>query len=263
MGVLLLLRTASFLTGFVALLLGERLIPCAPSEQRKSFRVLFHLGISLANSVLLYLVMSRLTMAVLALTGGRQMGLAHLLGLTGWGEIVATVVAFDFWDYWMHRANHRLPFLWRFHKAHHSDMEIDVTTSARFHPCELIISNGVKCLVILLWGPSLAGLVAFDTLLTACSQFHHSNLDLPNGLQDPLERLLVTPRMHRCHHALHKKCWNTNFATIMSAWDRIGRSYHLARDRREMAQIGLLAPRGTVTMQLVPFLLTPVKDEAD
>ncbi|HEY6007696.1 MAG TPA: sterol desaturase family protein, partial [Geobacteraceae bacterium] len=244
----LLLRTTIFLANFAALLLGERFAPYARPQQRKSFRVLFHLGIIVANSIILYLIISRPVFALLSLTDDRGLGLARVLGLDGWSEIVATLIVFDYWDYWMHRANHRLPFLWRFHKAHHSDMEIDVTTSARFHIGELLISNAVKCLVILLWGPSLAGLVTFDILLTACSQFHHSNLDLPAAVQDPLEGILVTPRMHRCHHALHESCWNTNFASILPLWDRLGRSYHLAKEPLELAQIGLPAPRGPVTM---------------
>lgn len=257
----LVLRTASFFAGFALLLLGERGYPYARGQQPKSRRVLFHLGISIANTLILYLVMTRPILAALSLAGDRQFGLARQLGLVGWVEVVATVVAFDLWDYGMHRANHRLPFLWRFHKAHHSDMEIDVTTSARFHLGELIISNSIKCLAILVWGPSLQGLVTFDVILTACSQFHHGNLALPSWLQDPLERLIVTPRMHRCHHALHEKCVNTNFATILSVWDRLGRSYHLAGEGEEMAEIGLLRPRGPVTMQILPFLLTPVREE--
>jgi sterol desaturase/sphingolipid hydroxylase (fatty acid hydroxylase superfamily) len=261
MSVPLLLRAVCFFAGFAALLLGERVAPYAPSEQKKSFRLLFHLGISVANSVLLYFIITRPILAALSLTASHNMGLGRQLGLDGWAEIAATVIAFDFWDYWMHRANHRIPFLWRFHKAHHSDMEIDVTTSTRFHLGELVISNCVKCLMILLWGPSLEGLVTFDILLTVCSQFHHSNLKIPAGVQDPLERVIVTPRMHRCHHALHESCVNTNFATILSVWDRIGKSYHFAKDRREMAQIGLFKPRGAATMQLAPFLLTPVKGE--
>lgn len=259
MSALLMLRTVSFLAPFSLLLLLERLAPYAPSEQRKSFRVLFHLGLSIANSLLLYLIVTFPIMSALSLTREQSWGVARLLGLGGGVEIAATVVVFDFWDYWMHRANHRLPFLWRFHKAHHSDMELDVTTSARFHIGELLISNGVKCLMILLWGPSLQGLVAFDILLTAAAQFHHSNLNLPRKVQDLLERVIVTPRMHRCHHSLHKSCLNTNFSAILSFWDRLARSFHRAGDRQELEPIGLTRPRGVVTMQLTPFLLTPVK----
>lgn len=263
MNMALLYRTSVFLAGFAALLLLERIMPYAPPQQKKSFRVLFHLAISIANSVILYFVITRPFLSAVPLAGSGNQGLAGLFGLSGWREVIATVVVLDFWIYWMHRANHLFPFLWRFHKAHHSDMEIDVTTSARFHPGEVIISNGVKCLLILAWGPSLAGLVLFDTLVTLCSQFHHANLHLPRPLLDPLERLFVTPRMHRCHHSLHRNCFNTNFATILSLWDRLGRSYHLAADRREMEQIGLQELRGTQTMQLAPFLLTPLKKESD
>jgi sterol desaturase/sphingolipid hydroxylase (fatty acid hydroxylase superfamily) len=255
-----ILRTVAFLTGFGALLLLERLAPYARSDQSKAFRVLFHFGISVANSLILYIIMTRPILQALSYTAGHSLGGARLLGLVGPGEIAATVVVFDFWDYWMHRANHCIPFLWRFHKAHHSDMELDVTTSARFHLGELLISNGAKCLMILAWGPTLRGLVSFDILLTFSSQFHHGNLKLPDRLQDPLERVIVTPRMHRCHHALHPECFNTNFATILSCWDRIGRSYHRAGERRQLEPIGLHAPRGEETMQLSPFFLTPVKE---
>lgn len=255
------LRGASYLAAFGTLLLCERLAPFAPSGQRKSFRVLFHLGLSVANTLLLYLVMTGPLLAVLAYSREHGIGLARLLGLGGWPEFLATVVAFDLWDYWMHRANHRIRFLWRFHKAHHSDMEIDVTTASRFHAGELLISTGVKCLMILIWGPSLWGLVTFDILLTFASQFHHSNLAIPLPVQDRIERAIVTPRMHRCHHALHPDCYIANYSTVFSIWDRLFGSYHRARGRDEISEVGLRAPRGQVTMQLKPFLLTPLREE--
>ncbi|KAF0215998.1 MAG: hypothetical protein FD174_3891 [Geobacteraceae bacterium] len=254
-------RTAFYLFGFAALLTLERLVPYAGTEQKKSFRVLFHLGISIVNSLVLYLLLTWPIFAALAYTRSQETGIAHLLGISGWVEIPAAVIALDFWDYWMHRANHRIPFLWRFHKAHHSDMEIDVTTAARFHIGELVISGCAKCLMILAWGPSLWGVVAFDILLSGASQFHHSNLRIPFAVQDRVERFIVTPRMHRCHHALHKNCFNTNFSAVLSLWDRIFGSYHLAGKPEELTPIGLSKPRGAETMEIKPFLLTPFKGE--
>ena len=186
-----LLRIASYVAVLTALLFCERVAPFAPPEQRKPFRVRFHVGISVANSLILYLLIWWPTFAALTYAQGHNMGLSRLLGLSGWREIVATVIFFDLWDYGMHLANHRIGLLWCFHKAHHSDMEIDVTTASRFHIGELIISGCVKCLVILVWGPSIWGLVAFDTLLTTFSQFHHSNVGIPLGIQDTLERVIV------------------------------------------------------------------------
>jgi sterol desaturase/sphingolipid hydroxylase (fatty acid hydroxylase superfamily) len=246
---------------FFAMVFFEWLAPFVRSEQKKGFRILFHLGISIANSIVLYLIMTWPILAAIAYAQSHGLGVTHLLGLTGWVEIVVTLFAFDFWDYWMHRANHRVSLFWRFHRAHHSDMEIDVTNAARFHLGELIVSNCSKCLMILVWGPSLAGLVAFDVLLNISSQFHHGNVNLPLWIQDTLEKLIVTPRMHRCHHALHSDCVNTNFATFFSWWDRLFGSYHWARLPSDLRPIGLFKPRGEDTMKLKPFLLTPIRVE--
>lgn len=235
----------------------EWLTPYAKSDQEKSFRIAFHLGLSIANSIALYLIMTQPLFSVLLFTQSHKIGVAYLLGISGWVEIIVTVIAFDVWDYWMHRANHRLGFLWRFHRAHHSDMEIDVTTAARFHIGELILSGISKGLMILFWGPSLWGLVTFDILLNGASQFHHSNLRIPFRIQDSIEKIVVTPRMHRCHHALHPDCYDTNFCSILSFWDRIFKSYHWAGEASELTQIGLWKPRGPETMRLKPFLTTP------
>jgi sterol desaturase/sphingolipid hydroxylase (fatty acid hydroxylase superfamily) len=260
MSSMFLVRTVGYLATFVALLFFERYFPFADSGQKKSFRVSFHLGISIANSIALYAIMTWPITAALSHTETNQIGLRHFFGLTGAAGILATVVVFDMWDYWMHLANHRIGFLWRFHRAHHSDMEIDVTTAARFHIGELIISTCIKCLIILFWGPSLAGLIIFDILLNGASQFHHGNLNIPFRLQDVIEKFIVTPRMHRCHHSLHQDCFNHNFSTIFSFWDRLFRSYHWARETREMEQIGLSMPRGPETMRLRQFLMAPFRN---
>jgi sterol desaturase/sphingolipid hydroxylase (fatty acid hydroxylase superfamily) len=252
-----LLRITTYFSQFGILLFLERLAPYTKPDQKKSFRVLFHLGLSIGNSVALYFIMTQPLLYALSVTQRYVMGVTHLLGLNGWVEILLTVIAFDFWDYWMHRANHRLGFLWRFHRAHHSDMEIDVTTAARFHIGELILSGISKGLMIFFWGPSLSGLVTFDILLNMASQFHHSNLGIPFMIQDRIEKVTVTPRMHRCHHALHPDCYDTNFSTILSFWDRMFKSYHWAREASELTQIGLWKPRGPETMRLKPFLTTP------
>ncbi len=254
---LFVLRFGSYLGVFLLILFLEWVAPFAGSDQRKSFRAIFHLGLSAMNSVVLYAIMTWPIYMALSFAQNREFGLARFLGLTGWIEIVLSVIALDFWDYWMHRANHRIGLLWRFHKAHHSDMELDVTTASRFHFGELIISNSVKCLMILAWGPSFRALVCFDVLLTGASQFHHSNIKIPLGIQDLVEKITVSPRMHRCHHALHRNCTNTNFSSVLSVWDRIAGSYHWTRELSELEPIGVFNPRGPVTMRFRDVLLTP------
>ena len=251
-------RIIIYFSVFGILLFLEGHYPYRISDQKKSFRIAFNLGLGIANSLVLYTMITQPLFYVLSFTQSHETGLAHFLGLNGWIEIALTVIAFDLWDYWMHRANHRIGFLWRFHRAHHSDMEIDVTTSARFHIGELILSGISKGLMVLFWGPSLWGLVSFDILLNGASQFHHSNLGILFNIQDKIEKIIVTPRMHRCHHALHPDCYDTNFSAILSLWDKIFGSYHWARIASDLAQVGLWRPSGPETMKLKPFLITPL-----
>ena len=256
----LFVRTVSYLAVFGVMLFFEWLSPFSRSEQKKSYRVLFHLSISLMNVLILFFILAGPTYSLISFTRGHRWGLAPLLGLRGVAEILATVIVLDLWDYWLHLANHKVSFLWRFHKAHHSDMEIDVTTASRFHIGELLISGAVKCLMIIVWGPSLWGLVVFEVILTAASEFHHSNTNISMRQQDRLETIIVTPRMHRCHHALHRSCFNTNFSTIFSLWDRLFRTYHWANERKELEPVGVFKPRGLVTMKFLPLLLSPIKE---
>jgi sterol desaturase/sphingolipid hydroxylase (fatty acid hydroxylase superfamily) len=258
-----LLRFGIYILVLAVMLFSEKLAPFARSEQRKSSRVFFHLGLSFGNAVILALILSGPTYAAARYVQEHQWGLAHAFGFGGGMEIVLGLILLDVWDYWMHRAYHRIGFLWRFHMAHHSDMELDVTTASRFHLLELIISGISKCLMILICGISLWAVVIFETLLTAASQFHHSNVNIPLKFQDGLERFIVTPRMHRCHHSLHETCFNTNFSSILNVWDRLFLSYHWGRDVDQLKPIGLSKPRGPVTMQVVPFLLTPLKTETN
>jgi sterol desaturase/sphingolipid hydroxylase (fatty acid hydroxylase superfamily) len=231
--------------------------PFVRSKQKKSSRVVFHFGISVLNSLILYFAPSSHLYAAAQLTQSHAFGFASALGLHGWTEVILTLIVFDCWDYWMHRANHRIGLLWRFHKVHHSDTEIDVTTASRFHIGELLITNSIKGALILVWGPSLSGVVAFETFLTAASQFHHSNLDIPPNSQDRLEKVIVTPRMHRCHHVFEGGCRMSNYATVLSLWDRLFGTYHWAKKTIELEPIGVSSPRGPETMKFIPLLLTP------
>jgi len=250
-------RSLTHLSLFLSMLVLESRYPFARSGQKKSFRIVFHAGISILNSLVLFLVLSSPLYATVRFTQTHAFGVAPAWGFHGWAGAVATLMVFDFWDYWMHRANHRIGLLWRFHKAHHTDMEIDVTTASRFHIGELLITNSMKGVLIFLWGPSLAGIVTFEICLTAASQFHHSNLNIPFSAQDRLERVMVTPKMHRCHHVYEGRCQTSNYATIFSVWDRLFGTYHRAEHLTELEPVGVSAPRGPETMKLIPLLLTP------
>ncbi len=141
-------------------------------------------------------------------------------------EIVLSLIVLDALDYFWHRANHRIPFLWRFHKAHHADVEMDVTTALRFHPGELFLSAFAKASWILIWGPTAIAWFVFEGLISFCAQFHHSNIDFPDVVERWLSKIIVTPRFHTSHHLVDRQYGDANFSTIFSFWDPLFKSYN-------------------------------------
>ncbi|MDZ7844361.1 MAG: sterol desaturase family protein [Anaerolineales bacterium] len=133
--------------------------------------------------------------------------------------------------------------LWRFHKVHHVDTHVDVTTALRFHPGELFISFFVKLLWIAAWGPSLVGFAVFEICVSLASQFHHSNIDFPERWERRLRLFIVTPRFHTSHHTVSRRTGDANFATIFIVWDRLFGTYR-EPDPREMRELGLAEGRG-------------------
>lgn len=218
-------RLVAFLSLLAVLYAAESLWPVRPWSSPRPRRLLLHLVLALVNTVLLRLTVAT-PLALLTVYVNRQgWGLAPLLGLSGLPEILATLVALDLADYWWHRVNHRVRFLWRFHQAHHVDTHVDVTTALRFHPGELLLSGLVKATWILIWGPSLWGFAMFELMINAASQYHHSNIDLPDGVESALRLLQVTPRMHASHHSAYSGSLDANFSTILSVWDRLFGTY--------------------------------------
>jgi sterol desaturase/sphingolipid hydroxylase (fatty acid hydroxylase superfamily) len=161
-----------------------------------------------------------------------------MLGLRGWPEFIVGLIILDMLDYWWHRFNHRVPFLWRFHKVHHVDTHVDVTTSLRFHPGELLISGGVKAVWILALGPSILAFSIFESAVSLASQFHHSNIDFSDRVENPLRKCFVTPRYHASHHTVCRRTGDANFSTIFIFWDKLFKTYR-EPDYEEMKTLGL------------------------
>lgn len=214
-----------FVAGLLFFLGIETLLPARSWRTSRWHRLGFHAGVAAINTVLMR-VLAYVPFLLWAVHVEEEgLGLSRWLGLVGWAEIVSAIVVLDFFDYLWHRANHRVRFLWRFHKAHHADTEMDVTTALRFHPGELLLSAFVKASWILIWGPTVVAWFLFEALISLCAQFHHSNIDFPDRVERWLSLVIVTPRFHASHHALDRRYGNGNFSTIFSLWDRLFGSY--------------------------------------
>lgn len=223
-------RFAMFVGGFVFFFAVETLFARRRLTTPRVTRLAFHVGVATVNTV----IIRTLTYVPLLLWSvhveAQGWGLSRMLGLAGWTELLASLVVLDFFIYLWHRANHRVRFLWRFHKAHHSDPEMDVTTALRFHPGELLISALVKAGWILIWGPTATAWFLFEVSISLAAQFHHTNIDFPDRIERPLRWLVVTPRLHAAHHAVDRAFGNHNFATVFSIWDRLFGSWATPAD---------------------------------
>lgn len=153
------------------------------------------------------------------------LGLVSRAEAPGWASIPATILALDLVSYAWHRANHRVPVLWRFHRVHHSDPAFTVSTALRFHPGELLLSLPLRLAAVAVLAPPVEAVAAFEVLFTLANLIEHGDIDLPAQLERRLALLLVTPALHRRHHARHRPDLDSNFGTIFSLWDRLARTY--------------------------------------
>ncbi|MFT7138983.1 MAG: sterol desaturase/sphingolipid hydroxylase (fatty acid hydroxylase superfamily) [Sulfitobacter sp.] len=214
-----------FLGGLLFFLGIETLAPKRSWRESRVKRLLFHGSIAALNTVWIRLLIYVPLLLWIVYVEQQGWGISRWLGLTGWVEIVASLVVLDLFDYFWHRANHRVTFLWRFHKAHHADTAMDVTTALRFHPGELMISALAKALWIVIWGPTAIAWFLFEAMVSLCAQFHHTNIDFPDRIERVISALIVTPRFHASHHAVDRQYGDANFSTIFSFWDPLFRSY--------------------------------------
>lgn len=221
-------RLLIFLGGFSLFILLESLFPARAWQDSRVRRFVFHGSVAALNTVLVRMFIYVPFLLWVVYVEQHGWGISRWLGLHGWLEIVLSILVLDLFDYFWHRANHRVAFLWRFHKAHHADNEMDVTTALRFHPGELVVSSIAKALWVLVWGPTTIAWFLFEGLISLCAQFHHSNIDLPERVERTLSRVIVTPRFHTSHHVVDRQYGDANFSTVFSFWDPLFRSYHQA-----------------------------------
>ena len=151
----------------------------------------------------------------------------HLVHWPRWAVLLATVVLLDYTLWWWHWASHRVPFLWRFHLVHHVDRDLDASTALRFHFGELALSVPVRALQVVVIGVDVQGLWLWQTILFASILFHHSNVRLPARIERLLVLLIVTPRMHGIHHSDVIEETNSNWSSLLSAWDFLHRTSRL------------------------------------
>lgn len=191
----------------------------------------------------------------------RHIGLTHQVRGPQWLKDALAVLLLDYTLYVWHILTHRVPWLWRFHLAHHVDLDLDATTGLRFHAGELTLSIPWRSAQIALIGVTPRALMTWQSLTLASVLFHHSNSRLPPGLERALSWIFVTPGMHAIHHSADGREMGSNFSSGLSIWDRLHRTFSL--ERITNAPIGVDGYDSPEDVRLARLLVLPFEPHPD
>lgn len=254
------IRLGSFLAIFVLVALAEHVWPRRPLTVPKGPRWFCNITIVIIDTFVARLAFPLMPVGMAEIAKIRGWGLLNLVVLPHWLEFGAAVLALDLVIYLQHRAFHRVPFFWRFHRMHHTDLDLDVSSGTRFHPIEILVSLLIKLGVIALLGTPVLAVVIFEVALNATSLFNHGNVRIPLVVDHWLRLFLVTPDMHRVHHSVIPRETDSNFSFNVPWWDRLLGTYRdQPRDGHDVMVIGLKEYRNPGMLGLRGLLLVPFR----
>ena len=221
----LLIRLGFFFGILVVMFLWELIAPRRPLTTSKIIRWFSNLGLVLIDSIVVRLFFPTALAGIAFLVQQRGWGLFNQFELPYLLKIIFSVLVLDFVIYLQHIVFHSVPLFWRLHMVHHTDMDIDVTTGVRFHPIEIILSMGIKMIVVVLIGAPAVAVLIFEIILNGTSMFNHGNVRYSQNIDSILRLLVVTPEMHRVHHSTIRWETNSNLGFNFPWWDRLFGTY--------------------------------------
>ena len=250
------IRLGFFFGVFVVMALWEIVSPRRHLRTSKIIRWSNNLGLVFFNSFVLRLLFPAAAVGIAVFASEQGWGLFNYIDAPFWMAVLGTVVIMDFSIWLQHVMGLAVPVLWRLHRVHHADLDFDVTTGARFHPLEILLSMLIKFVVIMLLGPPVVAVVVFEVVLNATAMFNHSNVRLPETLDRLLRLVVVTPDMHRVHHSVEDDETNSNFGFNLPWWDRLFGTYRAQpRAGHEAMTIGITTFREDKWCSWLPGML--------
>jgi sterol desaturase/sphingolipid hydroxylase (fatty acid hydroxylase superfamily) len=219
------LRLGAFAAVLAVMAIWEVLAPRRLRPLSRRWRWPANLGVVALNTVIVRALFPAAAVGLALSAESHGWGLLNQYDLPAWTLVAAGLVLLDLAIYLQHAMFHAIPALWRLHRMHHADLDIDVTTSARFHPLEIALSMLIKFAVVAALGIPAAAVLLFEVVLNASSMFNHSNVRIPLRVEKALRWLVVTPDMHRVHHSIERDETNSNFGFSFSFWDRLFGTY--------------------------------------
>jgi sterol desaturase/sphingolipid hydroxylase (fatty acid hydroxylase superfamily) len=261
----LVARIAAAAAVFAVMASWEVLAPRRPWSVGRWPRWPHNLGIVVIDALAVRILIPGAAVGAALVAAGNGWGLFHVAGLRLSIASLLGFLALDLAIYAQHVAFHKVPLLWRLHRMHHADLDIDVTTGLRFHPIEIVISMLIKIAVVIALGIPPVAVFAFEVVLNATSLFNHGNVSMPSWLDRAVRLIVVTPDMHRVHHSIEPRETDSNFGFNLPWWDRLFRTYRAApRAGHDRMTVGLSTFREPAELRLDRLLTQPFRgDVAD
>ncbi len=216
-----MVRFSLFFGGLVFFLILELSLPYRSATIPRLGRWVNNLLIVGFNNILIYLIFSDAIARTLSYGEYHRTGILNIIDIPYGFKVLIAVIFLDFITYVWHLLNHEVPLLWRFHRVHHCDLNMDVSTATRFHFGELSLSAVIRLSLIFFLGADLFSLLIFDSLVVVATQFHHSSVKVPRWFETFVWLVWVPPSMHRIHHSVVIKERDANYGVLFSLWDRI------------------------------------------
>jgi sterol desaturase/sphingolipid hydroxylase (fatty acid hydroxylase superfamily) len=255
-------RLGIFATVFALLALWEVLAPRRALAVGRLKRWPSNFGVLAVDALLVRLLIPTAAVGAALAAAGSGWGLFNWLQFRLSVGAILGFLLLDLTIWAQHWLFHHVPLLWRLHRMHHADLDIDVTTGVRFHPFEILISLAIKIVVIVAFGIPPVGVFVFEVVLNATSMFNHSNARMPSWLDRALRLIVVTPDMHRVHHSIVRKETDSNFGFNLPWWDWLFRTYRREPQAgQDGITIGIPQFRNPGEQRLDRMLTQPFRDE--
>ena len=254
----MLIEFIIFISALVIIFTLECVFPYFKGRTQRFRHAVPNLLIGGLGGLAVGLATSRITAGGADWAERNSFGLFNLLPLPPLVTLRIAFILFDLWMYTWHVAVHRVRFLWRLHRVHHNDTEMDTTTAIRFHPIEVLAGAFLRVGILVLLGMKMTYLFLYVIIFHPVILFHHSNIALPEKWDRLLRALIVTPNMHRVHHSIEGKEFNSNYGSVFSFWDRLIRTFR-RRENTLTITYGLRIFREKKWQTLGGMLINPFK----
>ena len=263
------IRLCFFIGILLVMAIWEVVRPQRVRIAKRTQRWIVNLGLSFLSTISLSVLFPVLAVGMAKVVSEWSLGLFNNFYLHPIFSIALSVVALDCVIYFQHRFFHHIPVLWRLHKVHHTDRDLDVTSGIRFHPIEIWVSIIIKMVAIVIIGPPVEAVIIFEIILNGMALFNHGNVRIPEHVDGLLRLFVVTPDMHRVHHSVIRKETDSNFGFNLSCWDRLFCTYRAQPVEGHLGMtIGLneypdARRQNLLWVLILPFFKVPQHEEQD